>query len=141
MQTWNLKLTLFFLPVSLSRGVQGDKAGHIILRVGTNGPFLVFPDRITLSPLPFPPKHHSLRISFFIPVVPKVVHIETQIPKWAMGSYKERSKSYFYAVVCKPTYSTCQGYSPTKWPLVQIIYFILKYSRPASPDVISSFVH
>lgn len=38
----------FFLPVSLSRGVQGDKAGNIILRVGTSGSFLVFPDRRTL---------------------------------------------------------------------------------------------
>ena len=38
-------LKSFFLPVSMSRGVQGDKARDIILRVVTSGPFFVFPDR------------------------------------------------------------------------------------------------
>lgn len=41
-------LKSFFLPVSMSRGVQGEKARDIILRVVTSGPFFVFPDRSTL---------------------------------------------------------------------------------------------
>ena len=63
------------------------------------------------------------------------MHIETQIPKWVMGSYNESSKSYFHAIVPKSEYSTCQGYySATKWPLVQIklFWFIYLLAMPTA---------
>lgn len=83
----------------------------------------------------------TLRTSFFIPAVAKIVHIEANFQVGHEELLREEQILFPCNTVPRPVHSTYQEYSVTKRSLIQIIYFILICGSPISQGIISKFVH